>query len=265
MTTILETKPGGGGGGGAANAAALPFTPSGSIAAGNTQAAVEEVAMEAASALTAHLNDAVDAHDASAISFSPTGTIAATDVQAAIAEVAAEAAGGGGAVPDRFISDAMMRWHNGVGAGDYIHVETSGVSASNPVNTVANALQMVKLLAINAADLAVTGKTAKLVIEQILAVNHVAPGINFVAKLFPITMVAGSSTANNMNFQKGAAIASLEAAVNAPAALSITRAESGEVTLPADGIYALGVTTSALLGNAGCAVESCIRLRAVYV
>jgi hypothetical protein len=44
--------------------------------------------------LTAHIGDAIDAHDASAISFTPTGTIAATDVQAAIAEVAAEAGSG---------------------------------------------------------------------------------------------------------------------------------------------------------------------------
>lgn len=46
----------------------------------------------AATDLSDHLADTVDAHDASAISFSPTGNVAAADVQAAIAEVDAEKA-----------------------------------------------------------------------------------------------------------------------------------------------------------------------------
>ena len=48
--------------------------------------------------LTAHLNDASDAHDASAISFAPAGTIAATTVQTAIEEAASEGGGGGASI-----------------------------------------------------------------------------------------------------------------------------------------------------------------------
>lgn len=59
-------------------ASAVSFTPTGTVAATNVQAAIAEVASEAGSAST--------------VSFTPTGTIAATDVQAAIAEVASEAA-----------------------------------------------------------------------------------------------------------------------------------------------------------------------------
>lgn len=70
-------------------AAEVPFTPAGTISSSNTQAAVEEVASDAASALSAHLGDASDAHDASAVSVLDSGAhFAATDVEAALAEEA---------------------------------------------------------------------------------------------------------------------------------------------------------------------------------
>ena len=79
------------------DAAAISVVPSGTIASTNVQAALNEVATEAATGstavqtnLTAHINDAVDAHDATAVSFAPGGGIAATTVQAAILEDAAD-------------------------------------------------------------------------------------------------------------------------------------------------------------------------------
>lgn len=74
------------------DASAVSVVPAGTIAATNVQAALVEVAGDAATDLAAHLADAVDAHDASAVSFVPTGTVASTDVQAAVAEVAVDAA-----------------------------------------------------------------------------------------------------------------------------------------------------------------------------
>jgi hypothetical protein len=73
-------------------AADIPFTPVGSIAATDSQAAVAEVAADAASALTAHVTDATDAHAASAITNTPAGNVAATTVQAAINELDSEKA-----------------------------------------------------------------------------------------------------------------------------------------------------------------------------
>lgn len=67
---------------GAHSAANISFAPTGSIAATNTQAAIAEVATEAAAALAAVT--------ATTVPFTPAGTIAATNVQAAIVEVAAE-------------------------------------------------------------------------------------------------------------------------------------------------------------------------------
>jgi hypothetical protein len=124
----LVMSAGGGAGADDQTAAEVPFTPAGSIAATNVQAAIQELDSDAAAAfgvsvndgdaaggvlagtypspsfaadmatqaeLDAHVNDTTAAHAASAVSFSPTGTIAATDVQTAIAEVASEAGGGG--------------------------------------------------------------------------------------------------------------------------------------------------------------------------
>jgi hypothetical protein len=76
-------------------AAEVPFTPAGTIAATDTQAAVEEVATDAASSLSGHTGDTADAHDASAVSFVPTGGVAASDVQAAIVELDTEKSGTG--------------------------------------------------------------------------------------------------------------------------------------------------------------------------
>ncbi len=105
-------------------ASEVPFTPAGTIASSTTQAAVEEVATDAASALSTHaadttaihgitdtsvletttgsqakvdthVNDTSAAHNASAIAFTPNGSIAADNVQAAIQEVRDEAVGGG--------------------------------------------------------------------------------------------------------------------------------------------------------------------------
>lgn len=72
------------------DASAVSFTPVGSIAATDAQAAIAEVATDADTALSNHLNDATDAHDASAVSNVPAGNIAATTVQAAIDELDSE-------------------------------------------------------------------------------------------------------------------------------------------------------------------------------
>jgi hypothetical protein len=72
------------------SATAIQFTPTGSIAATNAQAAIVEVSNERAADLAAHLADTSDAHDASAISVADAGgLLVATDVEAALAELAA--------------------------------------------------------------------------------------------------------------------------------------------------------------------------------
>lgn len=76
---------------GAHAASAISVTPVGTIAATDVQAALVEVAGDAATALTNHTGDPTDAHAASAITNTPAGTIAATTVQAAINELDTDA------------------------------------------------------------------------------------------------------------------------------------------------------------------------------
>jgi hypothetical protein len=73
-------------------AGSIGFTPTGTIAATDVQAAIAELGTEDAAV---HIADTTAAHVASSIGFTPNGSIAATDVQAAIQEVRDEASGGG--------------------------------------------------------------------------------------------------------------------------------------------------------------------------
>lgn len=103
----------GGGGGGGGTASTTPFTPTGTIAATNVQAAIAEAASEAAQAsamttalaakqdassaatdaeLAAHTGASAGAHAASAISNTPAGGVAATTVQGAVNELDTEKA-----------------------------------------------------------------------------------------------------------------------------------------------------------------------------
>lgn len=75
---------------GAHAATAISFTPAGTIAAINAQAAIEEVATEATSALSAHLSNPTTAHNATAIVFTPTGGLSSTSVGGALGELDTE-------------------------------------------------------------------------------------------------------------------------------------------------------------------------------
>lgn len=76
----------------------VPFLPASGISATDTQAAVEEVALD----VTAHLADSTAAHAASAIANTPAGNIAATDVQAALNELDTEKAATSHTHDDRY-------------------------------------------------------------------------------------------------------------------------------------------------------------------
>jgi hypothetical protein len=80
---------------GAHAASAVSFSPTGTIAATNVQAAIAEVASE--NDLAGHTGDTTDAHDASAISIADAGAYySGSDVEAALQEIGAGGIGGGG-------------------------------------------------------------------------------------------------------------------------------------------------------------------------
>lgn len=71
----------------------IDFTPAGSIAATDVQAALEELdddIIAVDQVIDDHIADATDAHAASAISNTPSGNLAATDVQGALNELQSE-------------------------------------------------------------------------------------------------------------------------------------------------------------------------------
>jgi hypothetical protein len=99
---------------------AIAFAPAGTIAATTVQAAIEEVATEAAAALAAHTGDTTDAHDASAISVVPFETIAATDLQAALEEIYDESAGSAGLPAGGTAGQALVKQSGTDGDADWV-------------------------------------------------------------------------------------------------------------------------------------------------
>lgn len=97
-------------------------------------------------------------------------------------------------------------------------------------------------VAINAADLAIAGKTTQLRLEYILTTNGTAPASDFTLGLHPITGSGGGAGVVSMTM--GAAVGSTVTIV-APALGTSTRAVSAVFNLPTDGIYTLGVVPSA--------------------
>lgn len=98
-------------------ASEVAFTPTGTIASTDVQAAIAEVATEAGGGA------------ASSVSFTPAGTIAATNVQAAIEEVATEAGGGTG------LYDAWAYVRHEVSSGTDGGTTTTSTWVTCPINT----------------------------------------------------------------------------------------------------------------------------------
>jgi hypothetical protein len=97
------------------------------------------------------------------------------------------------------------------------------------------------------ADYAVASKTQKMRLRAGVMVggNTVATVLTF--NLYPITPAGGSKVYEPT---LGAAVTGSTATITNPAALSKTLANSGDFTIPADGLYVVGVTISANIGEA---------------
>ena len=169
----------GGGGGGGGTATSVSFTPTGTVAATNVQAAIAEVASEAGAGgtgLTNHLADTSDAHDASAISFVPTGTIAATTVQTAIVEVAIEAGAIAGSTIATALSPDGHYWEvtaDNTGVLITTDIGTAGTQGGPPYATEAEiAAHLADAIAAHAASaisFAPTGTIAATTVQAAIA------------------------------------------------------------------------------------------------
>lgn len=123
---------------GAHAASAVSFTPAGSVAATDVQAAIVEVSGDADGAQSTadtHIADTDDAHDAAAVSFDPSGLVVITgitEVQAALAAVDA-------ALDDRLTeaeSSAAYQPTTGVTSGKHYKPAMATLSTTTPSEAI---------------------------------------------------------------------------------------------------------------------------------
>lgn len=96
-----------------------------------------------------------------------------------------------------------------------------------------------RVIPLDPANYAVTGKTAQLRIVGHVQTNSTAPGVNFTFGLYPISSIAA------LTATLGAVVSGSTIAINAPAANTQTAAYGPAFNMPAAGSYLLAVVTSA--------------------
>lgn len=128
--------------------------------------------------------------------------------------------------------------------------------ASGTAGPTNNAFCFVML---NSADYLVAGRTTKLQVRVSLAANATAVGtVTLTFGLYPIT-VAGAAFVINPTL--GSVTSGSTAAFVTPAASTAATAASGVFTLPANGAYVLGCTTSVNTTAANSQVAGTIQLQ----
>lgn len=108
------------------------------------------------------------------------------------------------------------------------------------------------LIYIDSADFpTVDGLSPKLRVEAIVAVNDTAPGGggSFTFGLHPVTTPATSGAAGVRIWTVGSAVASSTTAFATPAADSAARQVSSDFALPSNGLYVLGMVSSATVNG----------------
>ena len=86
------------------------------------------------------------------------------------------------------------------------------------------------------------GAVATLRVDAICCVNATAPTATFTVGLYPVTKGAGAAGLSIWSL--GSVVSGSTVAFTTPSASSITRAVSSAITIPSDGMYVLGVTTT---------------------
>lgn len=152
-------------------------------------------------------------------------------------------------------------------AGTYMMGSVSGVSSNllasaQSFSLASSSIQRPPdLLYFDDADYAVASKTQKLRVRAQVAANATAPGINFTFGLYPVT-VAGAADA--LAFTVGTVVSGSTVALNTPSASAIAQGNSGDLTIPSDGAYILGVVTSGTIANnSAVALQAHLQARSV--
>lgn len=128
-------------------------------------------------------------------------------------------------------------------AGTYAFIPGRSAMLASPVS-IATTPIVARYL--DDADFTVASLTTKLRVRLTVSTNGTVPALTFTAGLYPVTF---SGAADVLTATLGAVVASSTAAIASPAANGTTVAVSSDVNVPADGLYAFGVVTSATLTN----------------
>jgi hypothetical protein len=157
-------------------------------------------------------------------------------------------------------------WQTLVQATGFMASLTSGVvygftGNGVPVASGTSATSAMLLFPWVASHYAVASKTTKLRIIGTVASNVASPGsANLTLALAPVSSNAG--TAGNLSVTLGAAVTGSGATVAAPASSSRVSMIGTDFSVPADGIYALTVSASALV-NAALGFNTVLQVRHV--
>lgn len=115
------------------------------------------------------------------------------------------------------------------------------------------------LLPIHAADLAVAGLTTKLRVRAFIACNGVDAGASITVGLYPVSSYESAVDGLRVNLGAAAASVALNPSVNAA-----VEGVSGEINIPADGIYALGCELAAAIAtNSLVSIHAVLQVRHV--
>jgi hypothetical protein len=138
-----------------------------------------------------------------------------------------------------------------IAAGSYLLANTGLQASPLTLITAGAGDPVMDFHYLDADDFTVTGKNTRLRVRGTVCTNATQPLITFTFGLYPITF-AGAADA--LTATRGAVVTSSTAAVASPAASSAVTVASSDFAVPGDGVYALGVQTSAQLTNNAAAL-----------
>jgi hypothetical protein len=133
------------------------------------------------------------------------------------------------------------------GAGKYIMAPAGNVTSGSNLAAANLDRDMPPVFEFDDADYTVSGLTQKLRLRAQVLANATAPAITFTFGLYPVTVAGGADV---LAFTIGTVVTGSTVAIASPSASTATRGTpTADFTVPADGVYSLGVVTSGTIAN----------------
>ncbi len=109
-------------------------------------------------------------------------------------------------------------------------------------------------------DYTTASKTQKLRVRAQVVTNLTAPALTFTVGLYPLSSVGGGS--ESVSYTVGTVVSGSTVAFVTPAAGGVAQSNSGDLTIPSDGAYLLGVVTSGSIAvNSAVSVHAQLQTR----